>query len=193
MEEAVAGPLQQWDNFYVIVGSSGAALTGLQFVVIALVADWRGKGSQATVDAFSTPTVVHFCAALLVASVLSAPWQGLWGAALILGVSGAAGIVYSGIVTQRARRQNEYRPVLEDWVWHTALPFIAYATLLAAALVLVRHPTAVLFAIAAAALLLLFIGIHNAWDAVTYIAFQRQEPEKTVDQGNSGTGASIPT
>jgi hypothetical protein len=26
-----------WDNFYVIVGSSAAALTGLQFVVITLI------------------------------------------------------------------------------------------------------------------------------------------------------------
>jgi hypothetical protein len=178
MEEAVAGALQQWDNFYVIVGSSGAALTGLQFVVIALSAEWRGKGSQATVDAFSTPTVVHFCAALLISSVLSAPWHGLSGAALILGATGAAGIFYSGIVTRRARRQTEYRPVLEDWVWHTALPFIAYATLLSAALVLVRQHTRALFAIAAAALLLLFIGIHNAWDAVIYIAGERKKTEE---------------
>lgn len=28
-----------WENFSVIVGSSGAALTGLQFVVIALTVD----------------------------------------------------------------------------------------------------------------------------------------------------------
>jgi hypothetical protein len=28
-----------------------------------------------------------------------------------------------------------------------------------------------MFAVAAAALLLLFVGIHNAWDAVTYHVF----------------------
>jgi hypothetical protein len=37
------------------------------------------------------------------------------------------------------------------------------------------------FVIAATALLLLFIGIHNAWDTVTYIAVERlptpKEPE----------------
>ena len=31
-------PLTEWETFYVIVGSSAAALTGLQFVVIALLA-----------------------------------------------------------------------------------------------------------------------------------------------------------
>jgi hypothetical protein len=41
-----------------------------------------------------------------------------------------------------------------------------------AALALGRRPASALFAIAAAALVLLFIGIHNAWDTVTYIALQ---------------------
>lgn len=41
MEEAVRSPLVAWESFYVIVGSSGAALTGLQFVVIALIAESR--------------------------------------------------------------------------------------------------------------------------------------------------------
>jgi len=32
-----------------------------------------------------------------------------------------------------------------------------------------------LFGIAAAGLLLLFVGIHNAWDSVTFIVFERRE------------------
>jgi len=39
IEEAVRTPIVAWESFYVIVGSSGAALTGLQFVVMALVAE----------------------------------------------------------------------------------------------------------------------------------------------------------
>jgi hypothetical protein len=58
-----------------------------------------------------------------------------------------------------------------DSVWHTALPLVAYATLVAAALTLGRHALVSLFAVAGTALLLLLIGIHNAWDTVTYIAF----------------------
>jgi len=38
-----------------------------------------------------------------------------------------------------------------------------------AAVLLRRDPAACLFVIGAAALLLLFIGIHNAWDTVTYL------------------------
>jgi hypothetical protein len=59
-------PLSHWENFYVIVGSSAAALTGLQFVVIALVVDVRRRSSSREIDAFATPTIVHFCAVLLI-------------------------------------------------------------------------------------------------------------------------------
>jgi len=113
---------------------------------------------------------VHFCAVLLVSAILSAPWQRLSSVAVALGACGAAGVVYTLIVIRRARRQTGYEPVLEDWIWHAALPLIAYVAALAGALVLGRRPSSALFAIAAAALLLLFIGIHNAWDTVTYIA-----------------------
>ena len=46
----------------------------------------------------------------------------------------------------------------------------------AAAFALSRHAVPSQFAIAGAALLLLFIGIHNAWDTVTYIALGHVEP-----------------
>jgi hypothetical protein len=77
------------------------------------------------------------------------------------------------MVVRHMRRQSMYRPVLEDWIWFCALPLIAYLVLLVAAVLLVRHPLESLFATGASAVLLLFIGIHNAWDAVTYIAHQR--------------------
>jgi hypothetical protein len=55
----------EWESFYVIVGSSAGALTGLQFVVMALIADSWPKGTEKEVAAFGTPTIVHFCSALL--------------------------------------------------------------------------------------------------------------------------------
>jgi len=180
MEEAARSPLIAWESFYVIVGSSGAALTGLQFVVIALIAEARTRSTLQQIDVFGTPTIVHFCAVLLVSAILSAPWPTLSSIGLVLGVCGAAGVVYGVIVVIRARRQTEYRPVFEDWLWHAVLPLIAYALLLAAAVMLRSYPHRMLFAVAATALLLLFIGIHNAWDTVTYIAaggLQEQEPK----------------
>jgi hypothetical protein len=179
VQEAVGSPLVAWENFYVIVGSSAAALTGLQFVVIALMAETRKQSSTKEIDAFATPTIVHFCAVLLVSSILSAPWRALTSAALAVGACGAIGVAYGLLVFSRARSQTGYTLVVEDWLFHTALPLIAYAALFAAAVALRRHTHASLFAIASTVLLLLFIGIHNAWDTVTYIAVVRDDAANT--------------
>jgi len=180
--------LSLWESFYVIVGSSAAALTGLQFVVIALVAESEARTGTREIAAFGTPTVVHFCAVLLISAILSAPWPRLSGAATALGICGALGIGYVLIVTRRARRTTAYRPVLEDWIWHSVLPLRAYVVLVIAAATLPRHEVLALFAIAASALLLLFIGIHNAWDTVTYIAIAMKQSPSTENSPSPAQG-----
>jgi hypothetical protein len=170
MEETALSSLSHWENFYVIVGSSAGALTGLQFVVIALIAESETQSSMREVRAFGTPTVVHFCASLLISAILSAPWAGLGSIAICLGISGAAGIVYLVRVIRHARQQTGYAPDAGDWFWYLGLPLVGYALLLIGAILLTRVPEQALFVIGATALLLLFIGIHNAWDTVTYIA-----------------------
>jgi hypothetical protein len=183
MPSAASSPLVAWESFYVIIGSSAAALTGLQFVVIALVAESRMKSSSREISAFGTPNVVHFCVVLLVSAIVCAPWRSLASAGLALTLCGAAGVLYTFLVARRARRQTGYKPVLEDWLFHAVLPFIAYGVLAVAAAVLARNPASVLFVIGAAALLLLFVGIHNAWDTVTYIAVDRwQAPEQSENK-----------
>ena len=180
-----AGPLlAQWQNFYVIIGSSAGALTGLQFVVIALIADMEELPGMTEVRAFGTPTVVHFCVALLVSAILSAPWPAFYGAELALGICGAAGIAYAVRVIRHATRVTIYKIEAADWVWYAALPLVAYGVLLAAAILLAWHRAWSLFLIAATTLLLLFIGIHNAWDAVTYavIAGRGQESKKDAKE-----------
>jgi hypothetical protein len=177
VEQVAHSYLSAWESFYVIVGSSAGALTGLQFVVIALLADSRRRSTMHEVGAFGTPTVVHFCAVLLLSAVLSAPWHRLSSPALGLTACGVAGLVYVVLVVRRTRRQTGYTPVLEDWVWHAALPALAYGTLLVASILFPRQPQPSLFGIGAAAVLLVFVGIHNAWDAVTFIAVDREEGE----------------
>jgi hypothetical protein len=176
-------PLGAWESFYVIIGSSAAALTGLQFVVIALIAESRRRSTHREIAAFGTPTIVHFCAVLLVSATLSAPWHELSNAGLAAGLCGAAGLAYVVIVVRRARRQTGYRPVLEDWLWHAVFPFVSYATLFVAGILLPRDPEAVLFVIGATALSLLFIGIHNAWDTVTFVVVEGQEAPKKSEDG----------
>jgi len=172
--EHFLSPFAAWESFYVIIGSSAAALTGLQFVVIVLGAEISMPATVHTTRAFGTPTVVHFCAVLLDSAILSAPWRRTSSAALAIAAFALAGFAYTLIVLRHARRQTAYTPLLEDWIWHTVLPLVAYGALFASGVFLAGDPAPWLFVVGGAALLLLFVGIHNAWDAVTYIALQRR-------------------
>jgi hypothetical protein len=179
VNDIVRSPLAAWESFYIIVGSCAGALTGLQFVVMALVADSRTATTPREIAAFGTPTILHFCAALLVSALLSAPWGSLQAAGLSLAACGVAGVAYVSVVVSRARRQHGYLPVLEDWIWHAVLPMVAYAGLLTAGILLPRSSGPALSCTAVVSLLLVFVGIHNAWDTVTYIAVDlRQGPEQ---------------
>jgi hypothetical protein len=178
VEQALMPEFAGWQNFYVIVGSSAAALMGLQFVVSTLVADVDVPATGHSMSAFGTPTIVHFCAALLISVIVSAPWPTVAGPSLAIAASGLLGLGYTLLVLRRVRRQTDYTPVLEDWIWHTALPLVAYAALLVDGVLLPADASTCLFFVGGTALLLLFIGIHNAWDAVTYFTIERRQGEK---------------
>jgi hypothetical protein len=171
--------LTGWENFYVIVGSSAGALIGLQFVVMTLldngpVVPGRAKAGSA----FATPTVIHFGTVLLLSAVISAPWQTAAVPATLWALMGLIGIVYVSVVAWRMRTQTVYKPVFEDWLFHGLLPFSAYATMTASAGAAYYHPRGAMFGIGVAALLLLFIGIHNAWDAVTYHVYSKKHTQR---------------
>ena len=165
-----------WENFYVIVGSSAGALIGLQCVVITLIADMPiARGDAQASAAFATPSVVHFGVVLLLSGIVSAPCSGIAVVAPLWGVAALGGLAYVLIVARRLRLQTLYKPGFEDWLFHVLLPFGAYATLAGSACEAWLSPRPALFFVGGAVLLLLFIGIHNAWDAVTYHVFVRRE------------------
>jgi hypothetical protein len=182
-----------WANFYVIVGSSAAALTGLQFVVLTLIAQAsRLRGQKDSLAAFGSPNVVHFCAALLIASILTAPWHAAHQASVPVAACGLAGVAYCAVVARRALRQSGYQPVLEDWIWHTILPPLAYLAMLAAGITMAWRPGGALFVIAAAELLLVFIGIHNAWDTVMYVTIVGlPEPKAATPPATPATALEV--
>jgi hypothetical protein len=168
-----------WENFYVIVGSSAGALIGLQFVVLTLIASRpvvRGEAQAGA--AFSTPSVVHFGVVLLLSAVISAPWDGIVAVAVLCGGVGLCGIVYSVIVARRMRAQTAYKPVFEDWLFHVLLPLAAYAVLAGSAFAARAFARTALFFVGAASLVLLFTGIHNAWDTVMHLVFVQNRGEQ---------------
>jgi len=172
--------LAKWDGFYEIIGSAAGALIGLQFVVMTLIRERPGIRAEAGA-AFGTPTIMHFSAVLLLSALIRAPWPSALPAASVCGLVGFSGVVYASIVIRRMRMQGAYQPEFEDWLFHAVLPLTAYVLLAASAVVALMREGQALFGVGAAALLLLFSGIHNAWDAVTYHIYVRSQEKDTKD------------
>jgi hypothetical protein len=163
--------LDKWESFYLIVGPSAAVLIGLQFVVMTLI-DGRSKQPGIEVaNAFATPTTIHFGAPFLISALVRIPWKELTSVAVLWGLIGLIGIVYSAVVIKRMRSQGVYKPVFEDWLCHAWLPLLSYVILAVSAFFAASYEREALFAVGASSLLLLFVGIHNAWDTVTYNVF----------------------
>jgi hypothetical protein len=167
--------LAGWDNFYVIIGSSAGGLTGLTFVVSALSADAK-KASLSGLRAYVTPTIVHFGSVLALAVYLSMPHQVVVSLSLAFGCVGCGGLAYVVFVAANIGQLSQsYMPVREDWIWNVLLPAIVYGTLLAMAFLIWRRPQVSMYGVAAVSVLLMFIGIHNAWDIAVWNSIRKPD------------------
>jgi hypothetical protein len=184
--------IEGWDNFYVIVGSSAAGLTGLTFVVIALASD-RHVVRLSGLRTFITPVVMHFGSALWLSALLCIPGQTAVTLSACLSVSGAVLSAYGAVTSYRLYRgRRNYRPVLEDWLWTAALPSLCYLGLLLAGVWALWQPAAALYVVGAAALTLLFIGIHNAWDIAVWVTVERPPEQEKQDESPAPAAVTQP-
>jgi len=172
--------LAGWDNFFVIVGSAAAGLTGLTFIVITLIAQ-GGRASPVGLQVFITPSIVHFSAVLGLSAFFSMPGQGPLTLSVSCGLVGAGGLSYVGkIAVGVSRMKGTYVPVREDWIWNVILPLLAYGALLAVAGLVWRWPRASVYGIAVPLVLFLLIGIHNAWDIAAWNSIRREADKPTA-------------
>jgi len=171
--------LGSWQNFYMIVGTAAATLTGLMFVAITLLAGIESHITtlNAALATYHTPTILHFCAVLLMASLLSVPWPSITYPLVVLGLLSAGMVVYLAFVMRRMGHIPipNYHPPLGDWLWYAVMPLGAHIVILIALVIFPVNWT--LYCIAAAMLALLFIGLRNAWDLVSFLAVERQHAE----------------
>ncbi len=190
---ADALPLARWETFYVIVGSSGGALTGLLFVVVALAADRMRAAASRGLGAFTSPSIVHFGCVLLISAIIMMPRDGLSSLAALLGLCALGGVAVTIMAIWRIARFDPYQPVAEDWFWHGILPCASYVGLLVAAIILQRATQTALYVVASVVLVLLFVGIHNAWDAALYSAMYLPPEQGATGPPSPSAAASRPT
>jgi len=166
--------MEGWHEFYVLVGTSAAALTGLMFVVISISPETIAERPAAGVRAFVTPTMVFFTTALAISALMLVPHLAPAALAALLALASVAGIAYL-LWVRGHHRWRAGKLDAEDWVFFIGLPFLSYILLLVAAIAIWRGsaPGAPMLAFVTA--LLLVVGIHNAWDLVIWLSQQRRK------------------
>ena len=186
--------LTDWQSFYALVGSSAAALTGLTFVVITLSSERDDSAGSASsrltgLRVFIAPTAVHFGSALWLSALMCIPGQTAVALAVLLAATGLAGLIYcTTLLSRMFARSFGYKPFLTDWIWSALLPVAAYLALAVTGLMLPHQPESSLYAVGGAVLLLLFIGIHNAWDVVVWITTERHARRERQRQSDGPAG-----
>jgi len=176
--------LQPWQNFYMLLGGASATLVGLMFIAISLGSSrWTPEERPilaASFGAFMSPTFIHFVYVLVTAIVVFVPTlsETALGGLLVLAGVGSLGHIARNLpfVRERYRARSLDR---SDLVWYSLMPSVGYILYLDAGIGLLRAAAGrpsrghALDALAAASVLLLVIGVRNAWDLVVFMVMRR--------------------
>lgn len=170
--------LREWQTFYTLVGTAGATLAGLMFVAVTLGRTPRRR--LAALRAHSDPALLAFVLSLLLSGLLlmpslTRPW---FGAALL--ASGLLSLLYLALVLRQLIGGGMSRFWdFSDWLWYAAAPVLGGLLLLGSGVLgLLGQAHAALNLTGISLIVLLTMGLRNAWDLVTFTLAQAARAEE---------------
>jgi hypothetical protein len=160
---------EAWETFYLLIGTSAAALVGIMFVVTTLTADVAVEDINRGTVIYQTPTVFHLGVVVAVSAFASMPEHLLLAIAALLLAAAVTGLAYSAVTIRRMYERYEfYTATALDKLLFGFLPAVSYLLLGAGAIAIWSSPEIAAEAIGAATLLLLLTAIRNSWDMATF-------------------------
>jgi len=175
--------LEGWSEFYLMVGSSAAALIGLLFVVATLTADIEERRALRGQQLFMTPTVFHFAAIFIISALGTVEHMAAETIAIVAAAAALLGFLYMLRCLAEMMKPN----ATEHWsdsIFYGVIPLAGYLLLgVTAWTVFTGLPVATML-LAGMMLGFLLLGIRNAWDLVTWIAPRSHRPDPRVDSAN---------
>ena len=162
-----------WENFFMMAGTSAAALIGLLFVAISVGTGFSPSDIVRASRGFLTPTLVHFASVVFQALAVLAPWASARPIGIILGLGAFAGLSYQLYIVLMRQKIGSVFPGWADWIPWVVLPVLGDASLIAGAVGLIVGNAFAPYAVAGSSALLLFVGIYGAWDLTVWIIKNR--------------------
>ena len=159
-------PIVAWRDYYVMIGTAAGAIVGATFVVVTLAGTMEKR--EAGLRGFITPNAVNLGVVLVGSGVLAAPNIPSLFFDAVFALGGLAGIAYCGIVIRRIRG---FKLDVDDISFYVALPILSYMAFVVAAWWdwCYGDGEAPLRILACAFLVLLVVGMRNAWDMATFM------------------------
>jgi len=164
--------LAGWDNYFMMMGGAAASLIGLLFVVITLTAGFERANAERGQALYMTPTMVNFAVVFAIASVAEMPrlpapaFATLASLALGLGLLNA---IRSSVGIARPR-PGAPKPHWSDLWMYGIGPGLLHVLGLAFCILILRGAAWAPPSLAGLLLVLLMVGVRNAWDLITAIA-----------------------
>jgi hypothetical protein len=175
MHESIEQSLLPWHDFYTLVGAAGATLIGLMFVALSLAIGVR-NGTKEDVNIFVTPTVVYFLGVVVVAALAVMPFENarpLGG--LIAAIPTFGTPVWIRRLWRLKRKHHESPLNRQNWLWQWLVPAVAQVLLFLAGMAFVSGDSRAPFLLAASLVVLLVVGVRNAWTFMIWIVEQRSK------------------
>jgi hypothetical protein len=162
-----------WENYFYLVGSAGAGLIGLLFVVVTLAGGRDPTKAILAGGVYMSPTALHFAMVLTLSAMALAPGLQPHAAGGFIGVGAAAGLAAAARACARILGPLVTAPHWSDYLTYAALPTLFYLALAGVAWAAWTAQPWAPGGLAFLLLCLLLLAIRNAWDLVTWIAPRR--------------------
>src|SRR5690348_2369145 len=98
---------QTWETFYLLIGTSAAALVGVMFIVTTLTAEIEIETINRGVVIYQNPLVFHLGGTFAASAVILVPEHDLVRAALLV-LLGLVGVAYSALTLKRIFEPYEF-------------------------------------------------------------------------------------
>ena len=155
--------LDEWHEFYLLLGTAGATLLALLFVAVSLGTGFLSNKDQRGTRTFMSPVVIHFTSVFFLSAVCLVPSHGPVFFAILIGATAVVGAIVSIVVSVWVMR-TEMTQYLPDYFAYGLLPVGAYLALLLASIMIYHEQDYALEVLAGGLLCLAVVNIRNAWD-----------------------------
>jgi hypothetical protein len=174
MPDTLSQSFHNWQNFYLLVGGASATLVGLMFVAISLGSNLFTKQNIVSLETFVSPTLIHFVYVLITSAVVLIPTVTTTVLSILLLLVGliSLGLTIKAVPYMHGQYRKRQAD-MTDWVWYFLIPSASYLLYVGTGVALLKGVSQAVDGLAWASVLLLVVGIRNAWDLVVTMVLMK--------------------